>query len=379
MQNKFNKSEIEFIQKLAEQGIHTQPYYDTFRTQLKIHKICEKLRVNSIEEIIRQVLFYKWFELNLTEDYKNYVMNRARDYITTAIIVRNQLLNFGKNVPQSFGELCTHSACLNDEELKDRADSYINAVLSDKEGYLLFSSVNSFRELIGSKYNFKMIFDNLFYVDEDSMEDVNKAEQVLQSSSAKYLMIVRMCIEKAFPIKLKRELTIDENNLLNFLLYKGDEIDYMEQYSVSTKEFMEKLNSLYDVYGVFDTQELLISVSVQKSFSESSLVYESFFYNIRAKLLINNKDEYLTKVSNDKQKELSSYFTELEEYSINDFFTALSMKKLESVTNKLCDCDYTTIGKIEEFSNWYYNNIQSKNNIKMLINILRKIDNIIQF
>lgn len=379
MQNKFNKSEIEFIQKLAEQGIHTQPYYDTFRTQLKIHKICEKLRVNSIEEIIRQVLFYKWFELNLTEDYKNYVMNRARDYITTAIIVRNQLLNFGKNVPQSFGELCTHSACLNDEELKDRADSYINAVLSDKEGYLLFSSVNSFRELIGSKYNFKMIFDNLFYVDEDSMEDVNKAEQVLQSSSAKYLMIVRMCIEKAFPIKLKRELTIDENNLLNFLLYKGDEIDYMEQYSVSTKEFMEKLNSLYDVYGVFDTQELLISVSVQKSFSESSLVYESFFYNIRAKLLINNKDEYLTKVSNDKQKELSSYFTELEEYSINDFFTALSMKKLESVTNKLCDCDYTTIGKIEEFSNWYYNNIQSKNNIKMLINILRKVDNIIQF
>jgi hypothetical protein len=379
MQNKFNKSVIAFIQKIAEQGFKTQTYYDTFRTELKVHNICTKLRVNSIEEVIRQVLFYGWFELNITEDYKDYVLKRARDYITTAQVVRNQMLEFAKNVPQTFGELCTHSACLNDEELKDRADLFINAVKSDKESYRLFSSVRSFTDLIGNKYNFKMIFDNIFHVDDDSMEDVNKAEQVLQSSSAKYLMIVRMCIEKAFPIKLKRELTIDENNLLNFLLYKGDEIDYMEQYSVSTKDFMEKLNSLYDVYGVFDTQELLISVSVQKSFSESSLVYESFFYNIRAKLLINNKDEYLTKVSNDKQKELSSYFTELEEYSINDFFTALSMKKLESVTNKLCDCDYTTIGKIEEFSNWYYNNIQSKNNIKMLINILRQIDNIIQF
>ena len=264
MQNKFNKSEIAFIQKIAKEGFRTQTYYDTFRTELKIHNICTKLRVNSIEEVIRQVLFYGWFELNITEDYRNYVLNRARDYITTAQVVRSQMLEFAKNVAQSFGELCTHSACLNDEELKDRADAFLNAVKSDKENYRLFSTVRSFIDLIGSgKYNFKMVFDNIFKIDDESMEDVNAMEHLLQSSSAKYLMIVRMCIENSFPVRLKGELSAEERDLINFLMYKGDEIDYMEQYSIPIKDFEEKLNSIYEAYGVLDTQELLIAAKAE--------------------------------------------------------------------------------------------------------------------
>ena len=312
MQNKFNKSEIAFIQKIAEQGFRTQTYYDTFRTELKVHKICTKLCVNSIEEVIRQVLFYGWFDLNITEEYRNYIISRARDYITTTQVVRNQMLEFSKNVPQSFGELCTHSACLNDEELKDRADIFLSAVKSDKECYRLFSTVRSFIDLVSSgKYNFKMIFDNIFHVDDDSMEDVNTAEQLLQSNSAKYLMIVRMCIENTFPIRLKRELTAEEKDLVNFLLYKGDEIDYMEQFSVHVKEFEEMLNSIYEAYEVLDTQELLIAASVEESFTESSIVYESFFLNLRANLLLDDRENLLKNISEEKKNELNQLVLEL--------------------------------------------------------------------
>lgn len=379
MQNKFNKSEIAFIQKISKQGFKTQTYYDTFRTELKIHKICTKLHVNSIEEIIRQVLFYGWFELDITEDYRSYALNRARDYITITRVVRNQMLEFAKNVPQPFGELCTHSACLNDEELKDRADMLISAVKNDEESYRLFSTVRSFVDLIGNKYNFKMIFDNIFYVEEDDIEDINKAEQLLQSKVANYLMRVRMCIDSAFPIRRKREITPKEKELVNFLLYKGDEIDYMEQYSLSAKDFEGKLNSLYEVYGVLDTPELLIAASVEETFLESSLVYESFFLNLRANLLLNDRENLMAELPYDKKNELNKLFEELKKFTLKDFLTPNTMQKFDGILDKYKDCDFTTVGKTDEFKTWYYNNIQSKDDVKMLMNTLRKIDKIMQF
>lgn len=374
LKNKFTKTEIEFIQRLAEREFKTAPYYDTFRTQLKVHNICSKMNVCTMEEVIRKVIFYNLFEVNISDDYKKYINDTAREYISVTQIFRNQMLEYGKNVSQVFGELCTHSAGINDEELKERAYDFINPIYTDLETQRLFSNIAYFKELISKKCNFSMMFDTIFRIDDDCMDDVNAIDKFLHSSVAKYLMIVRMCIEEQFPIKLKRPVTAEEKELLLFLSYKGDEIDYMEQYKVSADDFENILDELCKTFNVIDMQELLIAFNIEQSFTESSLIYESFFLNIRANTILQNKDKHLSKLADDKKEQAKELFTKLEKYTLPDFLTPAIMQKLNGIFEEYRDCDFTTYGKIEKLKELYYKNIQSLDDIKQLQNSIIKLE-----
>ena len=366
LDTKFNKSEIEFIQKLAKQEVRTAPYYDTFRTQLKVHNICSKLNVCTIEEVLRKVMFYNMFDLTVTENYKRDIENTAREYISATQIFRNQMLEFGKNTSQVFGELCTHSACINDDELKETAYNYINKTYDDIETQRLYRSVDNFRDLISKKYNFQMMFDTIFKIDDDCMDDVNAIDKFLHSHLAKYLMIVRLCIEEHFPIRLSRQITAIEKELLLFLSYKGDEIDYMQQYKTSVNDFEKMIEELCKVYNVVDTNELLIAFNIEQSFADSSLLYDSFSLNIRANAILQNKDKYLSKLAEDKKEQAKGVFAELEKYALTDFLTKETMKNFEGMFDKYSDCDFTTYGKTYDLQTWYFNNIHSAENVHKL-------------
>lgn len=373
LKNVFTKTETEFIKKLAEQEFRTATYYDTFRTQLKVHNICKKMNVCTIEEVIRKVMFYNLFDVNVSEDYRREINDTAREYISITQIFRNQMLEYGKNVSQVFGELCTHSACINEDELKETAYNYINKTYDDIETQRLYRNVANFRDLISKKYNFGMMFDTIFRIDDDCMEEVNAIDKFLHSSVAKYLMIVRMCIEEQFPIKLKRPITAEENDLLLFLSYKGDEIDYMEQYNIYADDFEKMIEELYQAYNVVDTNELLIAFNIEQSFSDSSLIYDSFFLNFRANAILQNKENYLSKLADDKKEQAEILFTELEKYTLTDFLTPATMQKLNAIFEEYRDCDFTTYGKIDKLKELYYSNVQSLEDIKQLKQIVADI------
>lgn len=374
VKNIFTKAETEYIQKLAEKEFRTAPYYDTFRTQLKVHNICAKMNVCTIEEVLRKVMFYNMFEVSVSDDYKKQIDDTAREYISATILFRNQMLEFGKNTSQKFGELCTHSACINDDELKERAYEYINPIYSDKETQLLFKNVANFKELISKKYNFQMMFDTIFRIDDDFMDDISAIDKFLHSNSAKYLMIVRMCIEEHFPIRLNRQITAEEKELLLFLTYKGDEIDYMEQYKISVNDFESKIEALYKAYHVVDTNELLIAFNIEQSFADSSLIYDSFFLNIRANTILKNKENYLSKVADDKKEQAEILFAELEKYTLTDFLIAELMQKCSELFKTYRDCDFTTYGRIDDLKNVCFNNIQSADDIKQLKNVIIRLE-----
>lgn len=52
----------------------------------------------------------------------------------------------------------------------------------------------------------------------------------------------------SYPLNIKRKIAPEERDLIRFLLYKGDEIDYMQQYDVSPLLFNDKLNSIIKAY-----------------------------------------------------------------------------------------------------------------------------------
>ena len=315
---KLSSNEIALIQKYASEGFITQARYNVFGRHKKIIELCKTMQVSSFEEIIRKVLFYNMFELNLDDNYLSHVKRTSEEYANINRIVRNQMLDFAKNVTQEFGELCTHCTCLNDEELFYKAEQIIDEIKSNPENALLFNNVEKFIDLIYEKFNFPTIFDTLFDLDDDFKENVNKAEELLHSKPAKYLMTVRLLMESAFPIRVERKTTLEENELINFLMYKGDEIDYIKLHNLSPDDFYNKFDEILNVYDVFDIHELLIKTNMEKDFMESSTIFNDMLSIIRTP----------SPSDNSKIQEIGEI---MQDYRDGDFFILSKSKELKSL------------------------------------------------
>lgn len=128
---KLTNNEIALIQKYASEGFYTQARYNIFGKHRKIIELCKKFRVCSFEEIIRKVLFFNMFDLNLNDNYLSHVQRTSEEYVNISRIIRNQMMDFAKNVTQEFGELCTHCAALTDDELFHIVEPIIDKIKSN--------------------------------------------------------------------------------------------------------------------------------------------------------------------------------------------------------------------------------------------------------
>ncbi len=315
---KLTNNEIALIQKYASEGFYTQARYNIFGKHRKIIELCKKFRVCSFEEIIRKVLFFNMFDLNLNDNYLSHVQRTSEEYVNISRIIRNQMMDFAKNVTQEFGELCTHCAALTDDELFHIVEPIIDKIKSNQENSLLFNNVDKFIDLIYEKFNFPTIFETLFELDDEFRDAINKAEELLHSKPAKYLMTVRLLMEIAFPIRIERKTTLEENELINFLMYKGDEIDYIKLHNLSPDDFYNKFDEILNVYDVFDIHELLIKTNMERDFTESSIVF-------------NNMLAFIRNCSISKKQDIEKLQESMNDYRDGDFFILSKSKELKSL------------------------------------------------
>ena len=183
---------------------------------------------------------------------------------------------------------------------------------------MLFNNVDKFIDLIYEKFNFPTIFETLFELDDEFRDAINKAEELLHSKPAKYLMTVRLLMETAFPIRIERKTTLEENELINFLMYKGDEIDYIKLHNLSPDDFYNKFDEILNVYDVFDIHELLIKTNMERDFTESSIVF-------------NNMLAFIRDCSISKKQDIEKLQESMNDYRDGDFFILSKSKELKSL------------------------------------------------
>ena len=83
------QDEMIFIRTLANKEFKSTDLCENIRLKSKIYDICYKLRASSFEEVLRKVLFYKLFKIDLSDEYLEHVEAYSREKISTLCTLRN--------------------------------------------------------------------------------------------------------------------------------------------------------------------------------------------------------------------------------------------------------------------------------------------------
>ena len=118
--------------------------------------------------------------------------------------------------------------------------------------------MNNIVNLINLKYDFEQLFNIIFDLNDHEYEyDAEIIVEAFNSLSIKYLYTVRTLIGFAFPISLRRKISVEEKEFITFLLYKGDKIDYLKQTNISSLVLNDRINAILEAYSA-DTIEMML-------------------------------------------------------------------------------------------------------------------------
>ncbi len=141
--------------------------------------------------------------------------------------------------------------------------------IENNEEIRKFLSVNEvlwLHRTLDSRVEYKDIFH--FFFGKDRKYEKN-AFYLVNSSGyfcLEFLYIVINYIDDNFPITIKRELKEEEKRLIKFLLFKGDELDYLIKYKIPKDFLNDLIKNICDIYKCSNINSALNFVLIEKYF-----------------------------------------------------------------------------------------------------------------
>lgn len=375
------QDEMIFIRTLADKEFKSTDLCENIRLKSKIYDICYKLRVSSFEEVLRKVLFYKLFKIDLSDEYLEHVEAYSREKISTLCTLRNILLDAGKNVSEEFAKFCENTALWDDEDFKSMVQKCIEDVKSNEESYRIFNSVQSFINLVNVKHDFEQMFNLVFDLNDfEYIEDAERVAETFNFLAVKYIFIVRVLIGYSYPLNIKRKITSEERDIIRFLLYKGDEIDYMQQYNVSPLVFNDNLNSIITAYDAENLQEMLLKANMEITLVDASLMDECFNLHIRSLVYIQNKDKAVDLAPEYQKEQLKQLIDKIENIRNNKFLHGTKLfEEYLKVTETIPDYCHTINGKTDTIKDWFEENVLPLDKVQQLLFLQSELENIVPY
>lgn len=373
-----SQAEVIFIKRLAEEEFKSGSPCDSLKTKEKIRLLCQKFEVCSFEEVLRKVIFYNMISIELSENYTQHIENYSIEKIYTRNAVRTILLDLALNSSSIFCEFCYNIHFLSMPEMKEMVKEYISRINSDTETDKILSYARSFISLTHTLNDFEQIFNIVFNLDDDEyLADAETVVDIFNSYTFKYMFIIRVLVDMAFPVCKNREITIEEKRIIRHLLHKGDEIDYMQQFNIPPLVFNEKLKSIMAVYDSKTVQEMLIKATIDTSLWESNQL--NAFFRLRIRTLITKKywEKVLEYAPENEQSKLNDMFHKIEEYTENSLFSEDFLNELMEKIKDYCDSDFSIKGKLDPVIEWFgYDNLQIVSELHIILN---QIDAIVPY
>lgn len=373
-----SQAEVIFIKRLAEEEFKSGSPCDSLKTKEKIRLLCQKFEVCSFEEVLRKVIFYNMISIELSENYNQHIENYSIEKIYTRNTVRTILLDLALNSSSIFCEFCYNIHFLSMPEMKEMVKEYISRINSDTETDKILSYARSFISLTHTLNDFEQIFNIVFNLDDDEyLADAETVVDIFNSYTFKYMFIIRVLVDMAFPVCKNREITIEEKRIIWHLLHKGDEINYMQQFNIPPLVFNEKLKSIMAVYDSKTVQEMLIKATIDTSLWESNQL--NAFFRLRIRTLITKKywEKVLEYAPENEQSKLNDMFHKIEEYTENALFSEDFLNELMEKIKDYCDSDFSIKGKLDPVIEWFgYDNLQIVSELHIILN---QIDAIVPY
>ena len=180
-------NEIVFIKKLVEDEFKSNNPCERFNLKEKVFALCNKLNVTSFEEVVRKVLFYNLFFLDITEEYLAHIESYARDNIAVRNCIRNVMIDLAMNTSDIFCDFAYHTHYFYDEDRQEEVKEYIEKINADDDTYRMFGMVNSLVNVVNARHDFDMLFNKAFTLkDEGYIQDAEIILEKLNSYPAKY-------------------------------------------------------------------------------------------------------------------------------------------------------------------------------------------------
>lgn len=375
------QDEMIFIRTLADKEFKSTDLCENIRLKSKIYDICYKLRVSSFEEVLRKVLFYKLFKIDLSDEYLEHVEAYSREKISTLCTLRNTLLDAGKNVSEEFSDFCDISCLWDSGEFEDKIEECIEKVKSNVESHRMFNSVQSFINLVNVKHDFEQMFNIVFDLDDFEFQaDAEKVAETFNSLSTKYIFIVKILINYSFPLNIKRKITPEEKDLIRFLLFKGDEIDYMRQYNISPLIFKDKLNSIISAYDCENLQELLLKANLEQTLSDASLLAQAIPLHIKSENYLNRKNKIIELTEDSCKIHVEQLLEQVDNLRNKNFVVGkdLLMEYLKTFEN-VADHYYSINGKTDTIKNWFEENVLPLDKVQQLLYSVSELETFIPY
>ena len=98
---------------------------------------------------------------------------------------------------------------------------------------------------------------------------------------------------------IKRIYTKEEKQLIKFLLFKGDEIEYMKKYNISFEELKKLYSSICENFNCSTINQALSLIIIEKYIRNQNLSHISLLLNIQS---LNVKTGFLNEIIGDIDK-----------------------------------------------------------------------------
>jgi len=195
---------------------------------------------------------------------ENVNSNSVKTNLKLALKFRRDLFKMAASAPDYIFDFCIRfqkkdKLLLKEFKLNTQNNEEIKNFLSVNEELWI-------HRILDTRVEYKDIFD--FFFSKDRKYEKN-AFYLANSSGyfcLEFLYIVINYIDDNFPITIKRELKEEEKRLVKFLLFKGDEFDYLIKYKVSKDFINDLIINICDIYKCSNINSALNFILIEKYF-----------------------------------------------------------------------------------------------------------------
>ena len=172
--------------------------------------------------------------------------------------IRRDIFKLSASVPENFRFFCITFKQKDKSALK-RLSYYIE---NDVE--LLYFIMQAEKKYKNCFLQNKEYIYSILSLDEFYLKNAKTIADYTKLNILEFLYIAVNYIDDAFPVIITHSLNREEKDLIKFLLYKGNKIDYLKQNNISEEKFNFLIKSICQAFNCYDINTALNRCLIEK-------------------------------------------------------------------------------------------------------------------
>jgi len=294
--SKISNKDLDFIASLIKNKYKPIDARYNYNAIKKLDKLAKIFQVSSYEEITRKALFYKLIDIKMSNEYLNYINNYSKNRHKIVNKFRKDFIKLALNAPDKISDFC-----INWNGETKLLKQFLNTIKSDRQinKYIKTAHKLWLKYLIETRCEYRNMLFQLF----NSEKEYEQKVFVLANETCYFVLeciyLTKNFITNNFPITIKRIYTKEEKQLIKFLLFKGDEIEYMKKYNISFEELEKLYSSICENFNCSTINQALSLIIIEKYIRNQNLLHISLLLNIQS---LNVKTGFLNEIIGDIDK-----------------------------------------------------------------------------